>query len=353
MSKPSKWALVVEGGVEWIRRRAGGKYERLPINTYRRLRGNPTELRGLVSRLNYQLEKQERAKVLVDFKHAFISPELLESYREFLIAQIPTKESAKHEYNFVLKHFLMYFIQTKGLADPLEWHAIHKTKWKDYICSLGLAPASLRRLIQGANRFCLWLHEQRPAEVKPLVFTPITKAGFKHLRSKHELENGESIRRLVTDEEFAALKFSDEVVEALANLCSLYGLRRAEALGLKPEDVREDYLALERQMPLIEQYAPLKGRDKRKVPHWRCTASQAYAWVLKIRAMNPDTFGDEFALVTQGSFTLHDLRHTYITKMARAHNVRDVMMAVGHKNIETTMRYLKDDRALDSRPYRP
>ena len=47
-------------------------------------------------------------------------------------------------------------------------------------------------------------------------------------------------------------------------------------------------------------------------------------------------------------YTFHDLRHTCITKMMRLQVPRDVQLAAGDKNIQTTMQYMHDDRDLDN-----
>ena len=55
-------------------------------------------------------------------------------------------------------------------------------------------------------------------------------------------------------------------------------------------------------------------------------------------------------------YDFHDIRHTWITKAIRLPNVepRDVQLAAGHKNIETTMGcYLHDDRIFGDEPYVP
>ena len=57
-------------------------------------------------------------------------------------------------------------------------------------------------------------------------------------------------------------------------------------------------------------------------------------------------------------YTYHDLRHTWITRAVRLKgkdlsHMRDVQLAAGHENIETTMRYLKDDREFSEEIYSP
>lgn len=347
-----RWCLVKDAGNLSIRRWENGKYKRLPIAQYKRIRDNPEALAELVSRLNYQVDKEERAKETVQFKHAFISPSLIEQYREFLLAQVPTERDAQREFRALIKHTLNYFVGKLSLANPLEWHECHKTKWAEYLKALPLAPATLRGLVQGTNRFAHWLHEKRPSEVPPLKFEPLSKATFKQLEAQYELDGDRIERRFVTAEEWDALKLPAHI-EAAATLCYLYGLRRSEALALEARDVRRGYLSVERQLKAIGKPGVLKGRMFRKTPHWFGSPERAAALISKLEPIHPDTFGDDFTEATGGAFTLHDLRHTFITRAVRAQNVRDVMLAVGHANIETTMGYLKDDRSLDDEVWRP
>ena len=74
--------------------------------------------------------------------------------------------------------------------------------------------------------------------------------------------------------------------------------------------------------------------------------------------MHPDTLSDRWTELMEQlklTYTLHDLRHTWITKSIRKKKVvpRDVQLAAGHKNIETTMGYLHDDREFDDDIYVP
>ncbi|RYZ68571.1 MAG: hypothetical protein EOP09_09325 [Proteobacteria bacterium] len=66
------------------------KLERLPIAKYRQFRDNLDELKRLVIRLNEQIPEEQRTRTAVEIKHAFISPELLEAYLDYLTTQIPT-----------------------------------------------------------------------------------------------------------------------------------------------------------------------------------------------------------------------------------------------------------------------
>jgi integrase len=66
--------------------------------------------------------------------------------------------------------------------------------------------------------------------------------------------------------------------------------------------------------------------------------------------VHPDTLGMYFAALMKKlklPYQMHDLRRTFITKVLELNSPKQVMLAVGHANIETTMKYIRDDRAMD------
>lgn len=93
------------------------------------------------------------------------------------------------------------------------------------------------------------------------------------------------------------------------------------------------------------KYGPLKGRDARTVPHWYATAQQAHDWIEEIEKgrMDPKNFSDlssEWFEKIKEDYTLHDLRHTWISIAVKSHTPFEVMKAAGHKDINTTNKYL-------------
>ncbi len=328
----SKWSLYKESGRWVIRRWEGKKYARLPVGHYRHIKTDEAELRAFVLRLNAPY----RTKEAVAVKHAFISPALQDEYRDLLLAQIPTERDAHTQYNYLREHFLKYFIEKLNLSDPKAWYLVHKTQWANYLLGLGKSVSTLRKIIQEANRFIEWLAEKRPGELPAMRFKPISRAKLKQLAATARLKERP---HFIKDSEWAQLK----VKLPAAQLCYLFGLRRSEALALKLDDVRKDYLRIERQQSAINQGAALKGRKNRKVPYWFSSPKEAHALISALIPKSADTLGDEWAFVTK-KYKLHDLRHTFITRALRNHSARDVQLAVGHENLATTMKYAHDDR---------
>jgi integrase len=352
-----RWSLFKEGQVWVIRRWEGGRYKRLPVKRYRGIRDDYEKLSEFVKRLNAPIDVKEA----VDYKHAFISPKLLDDYRDFLLAQIPTRKDALCEYAYLKEYFLDFFIGKLNLKNPLDWHKTHKTKWSTFLMGHAdiPAPATKRKVVMAANRFMGWLHQQRPEDTPSLHFEPISKATYKKLEAQRLLDGEAKERTFIPDAHWDKIKKGlPQAIAPFALLSYHYGLRRAESLGFKQGDVKKGYLSVERQLMSLNEHAPLKGRLARKVPHWSATAAQAYGWTVQSFALtiHPDTLSDRWAEYMKGldfKYDFHDLRHTWITRMMRKQHHRDVQLAAGHVNIETTMGYAHDDRAQDDEEFRP
>lgn len=352
-----RWSLFQEKGRWVIRRWEEGRYKRLPVKRYQSIREDYEKLSEFVKRLNAPID----AKEVVDYKHAFISPKLLEEYQEFLLAKIPTRKDALCEFAYLNDYCLSYFIGKLNLRGIQDWHRVHETKWATYLIDHPdvKAPTTKRKVICALNRFAEWLHKQRPEDTPLLEFEPISSAKYRELEATWELQNEGEGRTFIPEKDWGKIEAKlPHLISPFVLFAYHYGLRRNETLGLKIGDVKKGYLSVERQLKKLKVYGPLKGRKKRTVPHWLTTPAQAYEWLSKIPALmiHPDTLSDRWAEFMQSlgmAYDFHDLRHTFITKVIRGHDPRDVQLAAGHKNIATTMAYLHDDRTLDDEEYKP
>lgn len=346
----SKWSLFRESGVWVIRRWEGGKYKRLSVRQYRHIRDNEAELKAFVIRLNAPFNTREAVR----FKHAFISPELLEEYREYLLSQLPTERNARCQFYYLVEYFLNYFIGELNLADPRQWAAIHKTKWATFLLSdkAPPSPSVKKKIIQEANRFMEWLAERRPDEVVAIKFRPFSKAKVRKLDSTRRLETKRE--RFISDEEWAEIKKKLPAdIRAAVCLCYLFGLRRSEVLALKPEDVYDDYIWIDKQMLKPGEYSVPKGREPRGVPYWFSSPEEAYELVSALKIMSPDTLAKKLREKVTRKFKLHDLRHTFITKALRLKLPGEVQEVVGHQDLSTTSRYAHKATKYSSKRFSP
>jgi integrase len=332
-----------------------------PSRKLRDIRDNEGELRDLVVRLNAELKAIDRAKRAVETKHAYINDKL---YDEWLEERLIQTRRASLELTYIKQYFVNYFVEKLNVQNPVDWHKLHKNKWAAFLLSSEVppAPSTKRDIVQCAQRFLDWLHEKRPEEVPELKLKPFTKNKWKDLHASWELDSRRHEPQFVTDRDWK--KIQEHLPKSLApyvNLGYFYGLRREELLGVKSGDVKQGYLSVERSLEAIGKYKPTKGKKRRKVPHhWFSKAERAYAWVEQITAspLHPDTLTELWGELMDKddlrmTYTLHDLRHTFLTRAYSLYPVDEVRDAAGHKDIRTTQNYLRDRKRPDDEEYKP
>lgn len=378
--KTQNWSLVVDRYVEAapvysIRRWSNGKLERYPAAKYRKLQGKLDELQALVARLNYSAERAAKEKAAI--RSAFLPPEFLAEYQVWLQTQVPREKGARQEYSYLHRYFLTPFVNLWNMDSPQEWAENSETKWARYLLGADVPAASKtkRDIINAANRFLRYLHKKRPDEVPLLELEPLSPAKFDSLDAQREMDDEARKASLITKEDWRIMERALRNYPKLAPFLRLghaYGLRRAELVALQPGDVRKGHLSVTRQLERVGQYTYLKGKQKRNVEHWYATPAQAHAWLTTIQTeelvVHPRTLSayfDEFIAALRDEkkrsvkerlsqpYTLHDLRHTFITRALRDHGLRDTQLAAGHKHISTTMSYAHDDRDTSDEAYAP
>jgi len=339
--------------------------ERYPVEKYKEFRDDPQALKDFVIRLNRSIPSELKTREAVEIKHAYINTKMLDDYLAYLKVRIPKQSVAKTEWGYLKKYVLGFFVTTMNLPNPLDWHR-HQTEWAhsllgrdDKIWPNGeiMSARFLKDMGITVNRFCAWLHDKRPNEVPPLKFSPFSTAVYKDVEAERERLELARIPRYILDKDWDAIqKALPENLKYFVLLGYNYGLRRAEMLGLKLEDVRTAHLALERQLVKYSKrkgptHESLKDSDNRRVPHWNCSAPRAYELIENAQKylMNPTVFGHKFAAFMKSikmTYTLHDLRHTWTTKMIQKHMPEDVRKAAGHEDLTTTMNYIHHGEAL-------
>jgi integrase len=394
LSSKTLWYVCKEDGWYSVRRTerdaSGNKKQvRRDRNEYRLFENDRAEVAAYVARLNAKENPGQKVREAQIIENAFISVSLLEKFEAHLKEGIPSENYVKGIMGRVKNHFLNFFMRELKLNDPIEWHRVHKEKWSKYLNrpDLALSPKSKMMIVQAANRFIAWLSERRP-DVPKLVFEPISKAKFSTMRAEYDADETILKPCMISEEDWKTIKDNlPEDITPFIHLGYNYGLRRAEMLALDVRDVKNEYLSIERQLHTlvrdtegkVKSYKTkiLKGKTNRKVPHWNFESfsasksknsdsirsmtvdpSQTYEWVkssTELRVM-PDTLTLKWTAFMSKlgmTYTLHDLRHTWVTKMLRTRLPRDVQLAAGHKDINTTMRYAHDDRNLADQVFVP
>lgn len=371
----SKW-YIMSGCIRRYRT-VGDKKEwaRYPKVKYRHCK-TPEELKKFVERLNHRYDTQlAKAKAAYDFKHRFISAELLEEFDALLKAEIPNRNVSVSTFNYLKRNCLHWFINVQGLPDPVDWKD-HEKQWGlALLCKLEGKNANKLKIfdkpvhfdtiskhIQILNRFLRFLHQRLPKDVPAIVLEPVSKAQARLYRAEYEESGGRPGNFITADHWKRIEREIDPTIKPFVQLGYYYGLRQAECLAVTTDNLFEDSLDVERQLVAFTdgkpKYAPLKNRLKRQVPHWFISAEAAYKIITGVaKLMHSDTFGDRFRAEMERldlPYGLHDLRRTFITLAFRTgKNPRDIMLAAGHRSLETTMGYAQDDRDLGRKRFVP
>lgn len=389
-TKLLQWFLAKEREKMIVRRHVilpDGKrsFERFPVNRYSHLTSK-RDLEDFVIRLNGKDPAIERIKAKLSFKHAFISPDFMDDYREnYLFQQVPTQKDAQSMYGYLEHYALRFFIEQLGLKNPLEWHR-HQNILGRYLLNKPddtleaeklifpngtIKSAKLIRMtINELNRFMRYLHLKRPDEVPPLKFEPISRAAFKEHEARRKLLGEGRVSRYVKPEHYK--KIVDALEEQKISwrfavyLAHEYGLRRNETMGLQLEDLKKSHLFLQRQFTGNDKtghpkYKPLKNRLPRRIPHWFTQPKQTYHLIEELSKglIHPDTLSVSFSTLVADlklpPYVFHDLRRTFITNaVKKGVTAEDLRLAVGHSSIETTYKYyVMDARELEDEIYLP
>lgn len=371
----SKWFLIDKNKPNpRIRRgrRENGKviWQRYPAEKMRNIKRE--DLPAFVMRLNGETEaKRLRAAEAYKIKHAFITQDVLDEYDQYLMQVSSSKKAAQTARYLTHKLFLHFFINVLKLNDPVDWKRQELT-WGAALLNLPEKKAhklfeddeprskqSVRHAAQAANKFLTWLHERNPGLFQPIKLVPVSRPVLKLHEQRRKLQQAEGeVGNFISDEDWATIEGAlPSNIKPFIQLAYYFGLRRAEAGAITILDVRKGYLAVSRQLVAAEQFEPTKNRLNRRVPYWFISPAETHDIVNSLpRRLHPDVLSANFiALMDKLKFPyrLHDLRRTFITKALRQRAAVDVQRAAGHASIDTTMRYLMDDRALDDEVYKP
>jgi integrase len=123
------------------------------------------------------------------------------------------------------------------------------------------------------------------------------------------------------------------------------GMRRGELLNLKEKDVDGDWIRLWTSKTKGARSIPLSERAK--------AALSQGTFEIKLGELRAvwSKLKHEMGLDADDDFVLHTLRHTAATRtLAKTKNVVVVQRLLGHKNVQTTLRYahLSDEELLSA-----
>lgn len=318
----------------------------------------------------------KRAKEAYEWRHSFITEDLMEEYRTYLKATVDSKGYREVLYFYARKN-LNWFITKCGQPDPLEWKGL-QTRWSlALFCDLEgtdadkyrmweepVAPDTISKQMQAINRLLEWLHDKDPKVFPSVRLKAFTRSKLRGYKQRWKSKN---VGKYIPDNHLKIILDNiDPKIRPFVWRQKTYGLRLQESMACLPGDIKNDFLRVHQQLISVTdgkpQYDILKSREERKVPHWFATKKETYQNFTQVDwIMHPDTYSHKFASEMERiskekskelkgeklDYATHDLRRTFITNAFRANKNHDeIRLCCGHTDIRTTMRYAKDHREL-------
>ncbi len=334
-------------------------------------------------------EEKLAMKTLLD-NNPWITPSIRREFEKYIYANRKNASDGKHLYGVFESKFLKFFLDLKKVKDPHDWPTV-QFSWglslmnkpdnerlriwdkEDYP-----AKKTIITIVQVANQFINWAKTSYPKEFGTLAeLNPISRSQMESHESQRKFKglfnegfympenHWNEVATVLQDDDFINTYLKGYDIYPFIKLSYEYGLRRSESLGVQLKDVKPKFLSVERQIENMRngepQTSPTKGKLNRKTPHWNIEATPAYYLIDRIgkdrcQIVHPDTLTEKFKVAIDYLFRLgkidkdysiHDLRRTFITNALQSQTPLAVQMASGHKNITTTMGYIRDDRGYD------
>lgn len=360
MSKSAwfKWSLVNFGSKGFMIRRyrtVHGKpqWETYPKKKYKDL--SQDEVEKLLKRLNATREQEEaEARKKYDYGSAYVNELSLAEFEALLATRSNKTAHVSALMQCLHTHSLKFFIKEKGLPNPNGWKK-YEHEFGAELLKKELSAAHIVRITQTTNRLIKFLYMRHQEELKFFELDPVSVHVLKDIKTV----NTDRLKYISPENYKAILKGCSPSIKPAIELAYAFGLRRAEVLGLSPDDVYEESLSLSRQLIKllpVKTFDDLKNKEKRDVMYWYSTPEETYGLIESLPEMHPDTMSDIFVADMKRlglPFKFHDLRRTWITNSLRKHHYRDVQLGAGHADLKTTQGYAQDDRDLNKKKFKP
>ncbi len=334
------------------------KWESLPVAQYGDL--SAQEIEALLRRLNVTNELKERENIeRYNFDHAYINIRVLEKYEDFMSSRANDKNHVNTMMTYLAKYCIDYFVVLKKLPDPQQWFKIEHNWGLWLVNDMKLSASTIRQVTQNTNRFCKFLATKMfPEKLTIPSLDPVSRNKLKKIKSDSVVDEHHYISEDDFNEIIRHMKVVSPGLVPNVLLAYHFGLRISETLGLTEKKLFKKYLLVNEQGIGCKNGVVVRGDvktiDYRKTPYWYMAPDEAHSLIKKILPMHPDTLGRKLnEILNDFNHQTHDFRKSFVTKALRDHHWRDVQMAVGHSDINTTMRYAQDDRELDDEVWIP
>jgi integrase len=358
------------------------KQERYPHFEYKKFDKDELKVQEFLNKLNYRILKEEERKKNWEIQTSFLDTSLTgDAFYKYIYENTENEQYSQSVVSRVKKYFVDFFTAKKEY-DYIQWQTLKSQR--SLVNSLLKRELSIKTIItirQNINQFYRFLHEESEGEID------LYKVSFPSLKNiikkKHEVkrksDNKFKDKRLSGDD-----YISEEILEKIIKRCKsgfrkkhfpewahplqilpniwlsyFFGLRRAETISIKVDDIKKDFLNVSRQQKNIKETKSLKHiQEKREVPHYYHDKEELLKTatiISKVVVMHPSTLTRIWGYLMEDMgyrFTYHNLRNSFCSNLFRDMNKldispADIQFSMGHKDIRTSMKYLRNYKKLD------
>ncbi len=230
--------------------------------------------------------------------------------------------------------------------------------WKNWISNSPLCDMPMETIIIGdiktflstveypiqRNKIRLWLSNMFTCAIEHNLIKISPMAGLKLKKAKSKPRNN-----FYPDEEERFVQLAQKSEYWLIYALMLYeGLRPGEAKGIRPCDIKADYIEVSQAINDYGDVDSTKTGNIRSVPifaQFRQLADKYRGNSDKTIFLNANkhTGNDEYRQLTKEAHidkVMYCLRHTFATRCAEANiSAKQVQLWMGHSDIETTLNY--------------
>ncbi len=390
--KKSKWYGIWDKSMAryYIRREvitAEGrkKLERYPNNKYKDICTSKEKIDEFLKRVNHRILREEEAKKNWSIKTAFLKTKSFNiDFYNWVFKRTDNKRYSRETVSYVRMHIIEYF-EAQGIVDYLQWQSISsQNKLVESFIKKQLSLETMKSIKIALNLFFQFLNEESLGKIDKFKFSfplLLTERVRKYERKRKETFKHKDKR--LSGEDY----ISDEQIQTILAACSKeyknipqaqqpinihsliwlsykYGLRRSECLALSTGNLRNSCLYIEKQVKDTKSLKELKwGKKFRKIPHFYTEGNldEVHSHIQDIPQLHPDTVTKSWSAlmkILNLRFTFHNLRNSFCSNLFRdmqkleiSHS--DIQLAMGHSDLRTTMKYLKDFRKFEESIYIP
>lgn len=360
-----KWRLTTDGYIKRYKTNNKGS-ENYPRKKYSHL--NDKAKLELVDKLNFV--EGEKGKEKLEFKNSFIPQIVLEDYYTYLSTNHKSEKTTRDQRSAFINHGIG-LLQSLFGPNPADWKK-NETEWGKELIKLGLSREYIKKVIHSVNRFFKFASQKYDGQITRYDFAPVNKNQLRH----HEVKRVEKLDKsgarnpngnyiAKTDIALIFKKAPDDLLPYL-KLMYWYGLRAAETCAVIVDikkRVVKDGLIIDRQFiklgdDIKSMKTALPKYDKiRKVGHVfrNVDLSELKETILRLEPMHVNTlekritkFTSSLKLSVATHYTSHDFRRTFITDaFDNGFNPTDIMDAVGHIDLKTTLKYRREKKTTN------